>query len=77
MSCQTAAATSCPSKVVCHLNGITDLQGAINFDALTPVVISYWETTNRIFSLFFICSTFNRPYREHELARRAFRVVVP
>lgn len=40
-------------------NRITDLQGAIDFDTIVPVVIYYCETTNRILSAFFVRSAIN------------------
>jgi len=75
--CQTAAATTSLAarrKSIAIQNHITDLQDVIEFDAMVPTLVNYYcETTNGIFSSFFV-----RSWSENWVCyRRAFRVAVP
>jgi len=58
-------------------NFITDLQGAIDFDAIVPVVNYNHETIDRIFCPFLVRSAITVSRVKTEFARRDFRFAAP
>jgi len=73
--CDTSLAAR--RKSIAFQNRITDLQGAIDFDAIVPVVNYNHETIDRIFSSSSSALQLTVPRVKTDFARRACRVAAP